>query len=99
MRDNEFIARHINYPPRIYLVINNWQTSSENQFEILYATKSEEDAKSFLKDAYSDDLDWIMDRCNCKADELEENEVSEFKTFVKQDIFFSENYIDSIYLH
>lgn len=98
MRDNEFIARHTNYP-RIYLVINNWQTSSENQFEILYATKSEEDAKSFLKDAYSDDLDWITDRCNCKADELEENEVSEFKTFVKQDIFFSETYIDSIYLH
>ncbi len=98
MRDNEFIAKYTNCS-EIYLVINNYQTPSENQFEILYATKSEEDAKSFLKNAYSYDLDWIMDKCNCKADELEENEVSDYRTFVKQDTFFSENYIDSIYLY
>ena len=98
MIDNEFIARNINCP-EIYIVINNWQTPSENQFEILYATKSKEDAKSFLKNAYFDDLDWIQDRGNCKVEELEENEVSEFRTFVKQDIFFSENYIYSMYLY
>ena len=98
MKDNEFIARHTKCP-EIYLVINNWQTPSENQFEILYATRSKEDAIDWLKDQYSDDLDWITDRCNCKVEELEENEVSELRTFVKQDIFFSENYIDSIYLH
>ena len=43
MRDNEVVARGMNCP-KIYLVVNNWQTSSENCFEVLYATKSEEDA-------------------------------------------------------
>ena len=98
MRDNEVVARGMNCP-EIYIVINNWQTPSENCFEVLYATKSEEDAELFLKDCYSDDLEWIQDRCNCKVEELEENEVSEFRTFVKQDVFFSENYIYSMYLH
>ena len=98
MKDSEFMARNTNCP-EIYLVINKWQIPSENQFEILYATKSKEDAKSFLKNAYSDDLDWITDRYDCKVEELEINEVSELRTFVKQDLSFSENYIDSIYLH
>lgn len=98
MSDNDLVARNTNCP-EIYLVINNWQTPSENQFEILYATKSEEDAKSFLKGAYSDDLNWIMDRCKCKAKELEENEISDCYAFVKYDVFFSETYIKPIYLH
>jgi len=98
MIDNEFIARNTNCP-EIYIVVNNWQTPSENQFEVLYATKSEEDAKSFLKGCYSEDLEWVQDRCNCKAEELEENEVSDYRTFVKQDVFFSENCIKYIYLH
>ena len=95
---NEFIDR-MKGLPEIYVLLNQWQTPTENNFEIICACKTKEEAITWLNDQYEDDLNWITDRCNCNVEDLDENTISGGESFVQKDVFFSKTYICSTYLH
>lgn len=94
---NEFIDRMTGVAD-IYIVVNQWQTPTENNFEIICACRTKEEALGWVIDQHDDDLIWITDRCNCDIEDLDENTISESESFVQKDAFFSKTYICSTYL-
>lgn len=95
---NDFIDMHKGLP-EIYILINQWQTQTEDQTDVICAFKSEEEAIEWLKDQYKDDLDWIMDMCNCNEKDLDDNCIEHHISRVSKDVFSATSYIETVYLH
>lgn len=95
---DDFIARHTNMSP-IYVIVNQSQTATENQFEVIGATKTIKEAYKWVRDQYLTDLIWIQDICNCSEEELDENTLSKCEGFLQKDEVFSRTSIEVTFLY
>ncbi len=85
--------------PEIYILVNQSQIPTENQFEVLTAFKKKKDAEEALKTQYSDDLDWILKCCRCNEEDLDENYFDVNVCHISKDVYFAISYIETVYLH
>lgn len=78
---------------KVYIVLQEWQTDSEHQSEIMNVYSNKDSAIESLKKLYKEDLEWICDRCNCKIEDLDQNDKSDEYSFICLNEYFSENSI------
>jgi hypothetical protein len=96
--ENKLTSRNTDLP-KIYVLVNQSQIPTENQFEVLAVFKNKKDAEEALKKQYSDDLEWILKQCGCKEKDLDENHFDSCTYHISKDVYFAISYIEIVYLH
>ncbi len=79
---------------QIYTVVQEFQTPTIHQTNIVGSYLLLEDAKSRIKHLLEEDFEWILDITHKPLCEIEETISEPLRTIVRDGVYFSENRIE-----